>query len=232
MPQSNKKNLKESSSLNGKNSNIPIFYVNPKSDHQKLFATTLAEAGYELTLFSSMQDCLLALHSRPCHLLIADEKVIRLEGIELICKSRIHKPRMRILILTDDLEEFPALKKAVKVGICSAGKKPVKTVGILHMVQDILQKDLNLLDQIKNSLSTRELEIIKMVGEGKVNKEIAHELNLSVRTVEFHRSRIMRKLNIDRFADLIKWALYLGLIEIEYHTPGICPLWQEAARNT
>jgi two-component system response regulator TtrR len=139
---------------------------------------------------------------------------------------------MHILVFYNDLDNYPALKKAAKGGICTVCKKPIKENTIAATIDSTLQNNDNSFHTMKNSLSERELEIIKMVGEGKVNKEIAFSLNISVRTVEFHRSRIMRKLKIDRVANLIKMAFCLGLVDIEYHTPEICPFMQEAYKNS
>ncbi len=57
------------------------------------------------------------------------------------------------------------------------------------------------------SLTTRQREVIKLIAEGKTNKEIAELLFISTRTVEKHRAKIMEKLNLNATADLIKYAI-------------------------
>lgn len=59
----------------------------------------------------------------------------------------------------------------------------------------------------RKSLTQREEEILKKLASGRSNKEVAAELNISVRTVETHRSRIMTKINAGSFADLVRYAL-------------------------
>jgi len=61
-------------------------------------------------------------------------------------------------------------------------------------------------------LTSREREILTMVGEGKTNKEIANALNLSVYTVESHRGSVMEKLNLHNTGDIVRFALRNGLI--------------------
>jgi DNA-binding NarL/FixJ family response regulator len=61
-------------------------------------------------------------------------------------------------------------------------------------------------------LTGRELEIVQLLAEGKSNKEIASLLNLSTKTVETHRSNIMRKLGLHSLSDLIHYALRNNLI--------------------
>ena len=63
-------------------------------------------------------------------------------------------------------------------------------------------------------LTRREREVLVLVAEGLTNKEIADKLNVGVRTVETHRERIMRKLNIHSIAGLTRFALGKGLITL------------------
>jgi DNA-binding NarL/FixJ family response regulator len=63
-------------------------------------------------------------------------------------------------------------------------------------------------------LSEREREVLVQIAEGKSNKEIASQLNLGVRTVETHRERIMRKLDIHSVAGLTKFAIANGMVSL------------------
>ncbi len=61
-------------------------------------------------------------------------------------------------------------------------------------------------------LTAREREVLQLIAEGKTNKEIASRLNLSVYTVEAHRSRLMEKLNLHSTGDLVRFAIRNGII--------------------
>jgi DNA-binding NarL/FixJ family response regulator len=65
-----------------------------------------------------------------------------------------------------------------------------------------------------NSLSTREVEILKLWGNSYGNKEIADQLFISVRTVESHKNHIMQKLNLKTTVDLVKFAIKNNIIEV------------------
>ena len=65
-----------------------------------------------------------------------------------------------------------------------------------------------------HNLTERELEVIKLVGEGLINKEIADKLNISIRTVDAHKNHIMQKLEIKSTVDLVKFAIKNKLIEL------------------
>ena len=67
-------------------------------------------------------------------------------------------------------------------------------------------------------LTDREREVLVLIADGKSNKEIANHLDLGVRTVETHRERIMRKLNIHSVAGLTKFAIAHGLIVMDERT--------------
>lgn len=61
-------------------------------------------------------------------------------------------------------------------------------------------------------LTAREREVLQLIAEGKTNKDIANQLNLSVYTVEAHRSRLMEKLNLHSTGDLVRFAIRNGFI--------------------
>jgi DNA-binding NarL/FixJ family response regulator len=62
-------------------------------------------------------------------------------------------------------------------------------------------------------LSNRETQILRLIAEGKENREIAQVLGISVRTVEAHRARIMLKLDLQSVTGLVRYAVRNGIIE-------------------
>ena len=67
----------------------------------------------------------------------------------------------------------------------------------------------------KTGLSGREREVLVLIAEGYTSKAIAHELRVSVRTVESHRENIMGKLDLHSIAELTKYAIARGLVGLE-----------------
>lgn len=65
-------------------------------------------------------------------------------------------------------------------------------------------------------LTKREKEILKLIAEGKLNKEIAGLLHISIRTVENHRANIMKKLDTNKTAGLVKYAIQHGIMELTF----------------
>jgi DNA-binding NarL/FixJ family response regulator len=68
-------------------------------------------------------------------------------------------------------------------------------------------------DGPSSRLSSRELQIVKLVAESKSNKEVAHILNISVKTVESHRAHIMEKLELHSVTELVRYAIRNNIIE-------------------
>lgn len=72
-------------------------------------------------------------------------------------------------------------------------------------------------DKRANQLTSREAEILKLISEGLSNREVADYLELSIRTVEAHRARIMIKLSIFDVPGLVKYAIRSGLTDLHQH---------------
>ncbi len=64
-----------------------------------------------------------------------------------------------------------------------------------------------------NRLTVREREIVQLLAEGKSNKEVANQLNISVKTAETHRSRIMAKLQLRSIGELVRYAVRNGIVQ-------------------
>jgi DNA-binding NarL/FixJ family response regulator len=79
---------------------------------------------------------------------------------------------------------------------------------------DILNRSERNPSQSRSSqLSAREREIVQLLSEGRSNKAVAHALGISVRTAETHRASILRKLNLDSVASLVRYAIRNKIIE-------------------
>jgi DNA-binding NarL/FixJ family response regulator len=73
--------------------------------------------------------------------------------------------------------------------------------------------ECGVLERKKTALSSREVEVLQLIAEGKANKQIARELGISIKTVEKHRQHLMRKLDLHDTAGLTRYAIAAGIIE-------------------
>ncbi len=149
-------------------------------------------------------------------------------GIQAIPEVLGAAPAARVLMLSmqDDpryvREAFAAgatgyiLKEAVDTDVVAAvqavavgGRYVHPTLGARMVAADASDRA----DAHRNPLSKRELEILHLLALGHTNQEIAELLFLSVRTAETHRAHIMQKLHLQTRAELVRYALKLGLLD-------------------
>lgn len=164
---------------------------------------------------------------------LMDIAMPRLGGLEATLELRQRKIPTKVLVLTQyDTKEyvFPLLEAG------AAGYIPKKAVGTdlvfairaVHSGQSFLYPSVAkaLVErylQLKggerpephyDQLSDREKEILKLLAEGRSNKEIAELLCLSVKTVMSHRANIMEKLDLHNRTELVKFAIRIGLVDV------------------
>ena len=122
---------------------------------------------------------------------------------------------------------LPALLQ--QVGIVGYVLKSEAVVGIVQAIRDVLQGAISLSPRVSRAvvrayltrsdlppdpLTSREREVLQRIAEGETTKEIAWRLELSAKTVESHRSRLMHKLDIHDTATLVRYAIRRGLAHL------------------
>ena len=160
---------------------------------------------------------------------ILDISMPELDGLEATRQIRATCPDIKILVLSMH-ESDQMVRRVFQAGAqgyvlkSDLGQCLVKAVKsvlqgqrfVTTGVSDILVRGPLKVEQAAEDSHTqstpRELEIIRLVTEGKANKEIAAMLGIAVRTVETHRANIMHKLRLHSSADLVRHAIRLGLL--------------------
>ena len=155
-------------------------------------------------------------------ILISDISVPGISGLDLAAKLRDAKIKTKVLFLTMHQEEEYVIK-AFENGATGYLHKGVEEDEIIEAVikaskgekhfnkniSEILTKALLNKGEIKEKdihLTERETEILKHIVDGKSNKIISKQLFISIRTVDTHRTNIMRKLNVKNIAELVKYT--------------------------
>jgi|WetSurMetagenome_2_1015567.scaffolds.fasta_scaffold59898_2 DNA-binding NarL/FixJ family response regulator len=178
-----------------------------------------AEVGDGLELLSVLQKI------NP-DLIILDVSMPNLRGIEAIPEIRRVRPNAKVLMLTMHKEEdylYQAISAGANGYLLKEDAEKELFSAIEHIKNGKIYISPGLADQsMQNwarmrrgeedsqhveSLTVREREILKLIAEGKSNKEIGDLLFISVRTVERHRANTMSKLNIRKTAELVQYAL-------------------------
>ena len=165
-------------------------------------------------------------------IVLMDVKLPDITGIEAAKKIKEFKPDIKILFHSSVIDEktiidafelgasgyvpksYKVDEIAEAVRIANTGKKYLKGIVSEIFLENYLKtkEDKEKLEKIP--LTNREIEVLQQVAHGLSNKQVAAELNISLRTVEVHKSNIMKKLELYSTAELVIYAIKKDLITI------------------
>jgi DNA-binding NarL/FixJ family response regulator len=167
---------------------------------------------------------------------LLDISMPRRDGLEVTAALRKDAPRIKVLILSvhSNKEYIFRIIQAGAHGYVSKEAAPEELLRAIESVYsgetffspEIARAALN---QLVNNggrkepfgqLTGREREVLVLIAQGQSNKEIASQLGIGVRTIETHRERIMRRLDIHSVAGLTKFAIANGMVSLEDHPPA------------
>jgi two-component system, LuxR family, response regulator FixJ len=112
--------------------------------------------------------------------------------------------------------DVPMAVEAVKAGALDFVQKPFRDQALIDKIQDAFAENARVREKLRDrsriteriaSLTPREHEVMEMVVEGHANKVIAIDLGLSQRTVEIHRARVMKKMEVDSVSQLVQFVI-------------------------
>lgn len=192
------------------------------------------EAMEEYELVAALQDPTLVfdyLKSVEVDLLITDLEMPQLHGLSLIKEVKEKHPALKILVLTMNSERSK-LEEAVDLGVDGYLLKDSDKDEYLFALKSIFKNkpffsssmiDSGILNTTssyesaveKDGLTKREIEVLKLVAEGFSNNDIGEKLFLSPKTIDNHRTNIMRKLNAHNVVELVRYALKNNIVELD-----------------
>jgi two-component system response regulator NreC len=174
-----------------------------------------------------------ALELQP-NILLLDIQMPNMRGIEAIAEIKRQAPQIKILILSmHDRGEYVLqamqsgangyiLKKSAAAElvsalghICAEGfylSPSISRYVVTRWLND--EADLQSTEPKDSQLSERERGVLKLIAEGRSNKEVAGLLHISPKTVETHRARIMHKLELHTVPDMVRYAIKTGLVDL------------------
>ncbi len=154
-------------------------------------------------------------------LLLVDISLRDMNGLELTRLLRSRYPSLKVLVLSM-YDNYEYVSESVRAGASGYVLKNSPSREIIAAIEAIasggtfysaeIAQRLIADKSTDNELTPRESQVLYKMAQGLNNKEMARELDISVRTVETHRLSIRRKLNIDKPAALVKYAIDHGII--------------------
>ena len=150
--------------------------------------------------------------------LLLDVRMPGMSGLELQSQLESHDIRLPVIILTGHGDVGMAVK-AMKAGALDFIEKPFDDELLLAAIGKALNEDAEKREERASKaeilarmgqLTKRESQVMEMVTNGKSNKEIAADLNVSAKTVEAHRAHVMEKMQAGSLAELVRMAMIVG----------------------
>jgi FixJ family two-component response regulator len=196
-----------------------VYIVDDEASVGEALSTLLRAGGKRVQVFTSGQAFLDCARRDSCACLILDLKMPGLGGLE-VQKLISAQTSIPVIFLTGR-GDIPSTVRAMKGGAVDFLTKPVDEEALLASVERALRQDrASRQDAVVHaglvaryeSLTPREREVLPLLVKGLLNKQAAFELGITEYTVQIHRGHIMRKMEADSFATLVKLA---GKLKIE-----------------
>lgn len=175
------------------------------------------------------QDAVLYTKALSPQMVMMDIDMPIMSGIQALTQIKNESPIVKVLIISMHYEK-PVIKKVMNLGADGYLVKNASQSEVINTLESIIngekQFPKDLLNEIQSTvtsplansedlsqLTDREIEIIRLVAQGLSNKEIGEKLFISHRTVDTHRTNLMKKLSVNNVAGLIRFAFIHHLVQ-------------------
>jgi two-component system response regulator NreC len=157
---------------------------------------------------------------------ILDISMPILNGIDAARELQKSSPTKTILLTRHDEDQY--VTEALRAGVKGYVLKNQAATDLVHAIREVCRGGIYLSPSISGAivgaflsktdlpadpLTSRERQVLQLVGEGKSTKEVATLLGVSIKTAESHRTRLMQKLDIHETASLVRYAIRRGLVQ-------------------
>ena len=192
-----------------------VFVVDDDQAMRSSLQWLIESVGLRVETFGSAQAFLDSYYPGRAGCLLLDVRMPGMSGLELQAYLDRREIRIPVIIITGHGDVSMAVK-AMKGGAVDFIEKPFDDEQLLNSIRNALEHDeqkralrarrAEIAARLAE-LTPREHEVMAMVTDGKSNKEIAAALNVSAKTVEVHRARVMDKMRAESLAELVRMAM-------------------------
>lgn len=198
------------------NSKPAIYVVDDDSGIRDALGVLLESCGYDVTTFDNGRAFLDKLDQLHSGCLLLDVRIPDISGLELLERLGSRANDFPAIIMTGYADLSMAVR-ALRAGAVDFVEKPFSDDEILKRVSNVLAKCAeaarpeDTANALIATLTPREKEVLAHLVLGKQNKIIAYELGISSRTVEIHRANVMKKLEANNIAELVRRTMNVPL---------------------
>jgi len=194
-----------------------VFIVDDDDAVRNSIRLLMKSLGLATRPLSTAQEFLATYDPQQPGCLILDVRMPGMSGLELQQQLNVRGAIIPVIFITGH-GDVPMAVEAMQQGAFDFLQKPFRDQDLIERVQRALAKDqsnrVELSEQAKvrerfDSLTPREREVLALVTSGKANKVMAADLNVSQRTVEIHRARVMEKMHASSLAQLVRMMMDL-----------------------
>lgn len=183
-----------------------VYVVDDDADVRNVITIALQRAGHCVQSFATAEAFLSVAEDLSPGCIILDYCMPGMDGLEAQQQLMSRNSPHRIILFTG-VGEIPEAVRAIRAGAIDVLTKPYRRSELLEAIVRA-EAELQQIKSINNDsnrhgfekLSEKELSILAASSNGQSSKRVAHECGLSVRTIEMHRSNIIKKLNVENFA--------------------------------
>ena len=193
-------------------SNGRVFLVDDDTSILKALQRLLKIADFDVEAFQSAEDFLVHHDTKTPGCAVLDVGLGAWNGLDLL-RALARSGQMRPTIFITGTDDIATSVRAMKAGAIDFLTKPVQATDLIEAVRNGVERDrsdraqgvkLASIAKRLSSLTPKESEVLTRVIAGRLNKQIADELGISVKTVKVHRGRVMAKMGIRTVADLVR----------------------------
>jgi FixJ family two-component response regulator len=202
-------------------STIPIvFIVDDDISVRESLELLIRDQKWKPEMFASAKEFLDRPRKPVPSCLVLDLSLPGLNGLELQKQLALEHSDMPIIFISG-YGDVPKSVQAMKAGALEFLTKPIDDDALVSAIRNALQRSTQALEQSAEihklreryeSLTARERQVMALVVSGLLNKQVAFELSISEITVKAHRAQVMQKMQADSFADLVRMASKLHLV--------------------
>lgn len=194
-----------------------VFVVDDDSAVRDSLQWLLESVGMSVKSFGSANEFLAAANDECRGCLVVDLRLPGMSGLDLMDQLNGRSIKLPTLMITGH-GDVTAAVRAMKAGAIDFLEKPFNDEILLDRVRAALAVDVEQFASVEylreiaaraDRLTPREVQVMALVVQGKLNKQIATELGLSHKTIEVHRAHVMEKMQADSLAELVRMSVAL-----------------------
>jgi len=200
----------------------PIVFVVDDDEQARMSVCALVQSmGLRAKAFSSAEEFLASYHEAGPACLVVDVRMLGMSGLELQEELNRRNLLLPVIVLTA-YARIPMTVRAIKAGAVTLLEKPYEDDDLWDAIRRALAHDAERRSEYERReeirgragrLTSAERQVMEMVVQGKANKAIAKQLDISVRTVENRRREVFRKMQTDSVAELVRLVIEANLDE-------------------